>query len=189
MNINLSLLDHSPPLRVVYSQSSFRCKEILPLRAETLWRIESGVVRSFTWDDEGRMVTLGFWGKGDVVGTPLCRLKPYQVECLTNVQLSELLPESHCLQQALLTHIWKSEELLQIIHHPSISRRLFNLLKWLADQFGKPVRSGVLLDLRLTHQDLADTIGSTRVSVTRLLGRMEQQGRIVRSQRHLIVCH
>lgn len=132
-------------------------------------------------------MTLGFWGKGDIVGHPLSRMKPYQVECLTTVQISELPPESGYLQKALLTHVWKSEELLRIIHQSSIADRLLHLLLWLADQFGRPVISGTLLELRLTHQDLADTIGSTRVSVTRLLGQMEREGKIERSPRKLLL--
>ncbi|WP_216351391.1 Crp/Fnr family transcriptional regulator [Leptolyngbya sp. 'hensonii'] len=158
------------------------------MKSDTLWKIESGVVRSLTWDAEGRTVTLGFWGKGDVVGHPLSRMNPYQVECLTTVQISEFAPENSYLQHALLVHAWKSEELLKIIHQPSISDRLFHLLLWLSEQFGKPVISGTLLELRLTHQDLADTIGSTRVSVTRLLGQMQREGKIERWQRNLILC-
>jgi CRP-like cAMP-binding protein len=115
-------------------------------------------------------------------------MNPYQVECLTTVQISELPPESGYLQKTLLVHVWKSEELLKIIHQPSITDRLLHLLLWLSDQFGKPVASGMLLELRLTHQDLADTIGSTRVSVTRLLNQMEREGKIERSQRKLLLC-
>jgi CRP-like cAMP-binding protein len=172
----------------VYSQPTFKCKEILPLKPDTLWKIESGVVRSLTWDEEGRTTTLGFWGEGDVVGQPLSRMKPYQVECLTTVQVSELLPGSSYLQQALLVHAWKSGELLSVIHQPSVANRLLLLLEWLSHQFGKPVAQGTRLDLRLTHQVLADTIGSTRVSVTRLLGELEQDRKIQRSQRTLILC-
>lgn len=187
MNLRSSaLLSHSSCLHIVPSQSTFKCKEILPLEPDTLFKIESGVVRSFTWNQEGRIVTLGFWGKGDVVGHPLSRMKQYQVECLTMVQISEFSLENSYLQHALLVHAWKSEELLTIIHRPSIADRLTHLLLWLSDQFGKPVISGMLLELRLTHQDLADTIGSTRVSVTRLLGQMEQEGKIERS--HKTIC-
>jgi hypothetical protein len=66
MNADLPLLSsRSSHLHVVYSQLTFKCKNILPLKPSTLWKIESGVVRSVTWDEEGRTVTLGFWGKGD----------------------------------------------------------------------------------------------------------------------------
>jgi CRP-like cAMP-binding protein len=179
---------HPSHLRIVYSQRILKSKDILPLQSDDLWKIESGIVRSLTWDEEGRTMTLGFWGEGDVVGNPLSRMQPYQIECLTNIQMSELLPGSDYLQQALLIHAWKSEALLSIVHQPYVVDRLLRLLEWLADQFGKPVAHGMLLDLRLTHQVLAETIGSTRVSVTRLLSQLEQAGKIQRSQRKLIVC-
>lgn len=114
-------------------------------------------------------------------------MQPYQMECLTTVKISQLLPRSDDLQQGLLNHAWKSEELLSIIHQPSIAERLFCLLEWLSRQFGKPSVHGTLLDMRLTHQVLAETIGSTRVSVTRLLGQFERDGKIRRSHRHVIL--
>jgi CRP-like cAMP-binding protein len=46
-----------------------------------------------------------------------------------------------------------------------------------------------LIDLRLTHQDIAEIIGSTRVTVTRLLNAFEKQGIIQRMQRRFIVLH
>ncbi len=178
---------YSAHLRIVYSQKMLKSKDILTLEPDMLWQIERGVVRSLSWDEDGRSFTLGFWGIGDVVGYPLSRIRPYQVECLTEVQVTRLSPDSHDLQQALLVHAWKSEELLKIIHRPLVTDRLLQLLQWLASHFGKPVTQGTLLDLRLTHQDLADTIGSTRVSVTRLLQQLEREGRIRRSQRHFIL--
>lgn len=122
------------------------------------------------------------------MGQSLSCTKLDQAEYLTSVQVSELPPESGYLPKALLVHVWKSQELLKIIHQPSISDRLLHLLLWLPDQFEQPIATGTRLDLRLTHQDLADTIGSTRVSVTRLLNQMERQGKIERSQRNLILC-
>jgi CRP-like cAMP-binding protein len=172
----------------MYSQPTFKCRDLLPLEPDNLWKIEAGVVRSLTWDEEGRIITLGFWGEGDVVGYPLSQMQPYQVECLTSVQISEFSSESCYMQQALLVHVWKSEALLKIVHQSSVADRLFQLLLWLADQFGIPVISGTLLNLRLSHQDLGDTIGSTRVSVTRLLSQLEQEGKIARSHRSLILC-
>lgn len=164
------------------SQSVFKCKDLLPLKPETLWKIETGVVRSFTWDEEGRSVTLGFWGEGDVVGQPLSRMLPYQLECLTAVRVIDVRPEHDDLQQALLVHAWKSEALLKIIHQSSVLNRLLQLLEWLAGQFGQSIPQGTVLNLRLTHQDIADTIGATRVTVTRLLKQLEREGKIQRSR-------
>jgi CRP-like cAMP-binding protein len=122
-----------------------------------------------------------------VVGQPLSRLEPYQVVCLTPVQASQLPLESYFLPQALLIHAWKSEELLSILHQPSVCERLLRLLEWLSRYFGQTIPQGTLLNLRLTHQDIAETISTSRVSVTRLINQLEREGTIVRSHRHLIL--
>jgi CRP-like cAMP-binding protein len=42
--------------------------------------------------------------------------------------------------------------------------------------------------VRLTHQMLANAIGTTRVTITRLLGDLQSQGRIsFDSDRHLVI--
>ena len=46
---------------------------------------------------------------------------------------------------------------------------------------------GRLIDLRLTHQDLAELLGTTRVTVTRSLIQLEQQGLIQRLSLQRIV--
>ncbi|MGL5194687.1 MAG: helix-turn-helix domain-containing protein, partial [Chroococcales cyanobacterium] len=56
------------------------------------------------------------------------------------------------------------------------------LLEWLSAEFGHPIdnNQGRLLNLRMTHQDFADTIGSSRVTITRLLSHFEREGIIER---------
>ena len=148
-----------------------------------MWKIERGVVRSQTLDEDGRAITLGFWGQGDLLGAPLCRMKPYHVECLTPVEISELPPGSCQLPDALdalLVHVWKSEEFLAIVQQRFVVQRLWGLLEWLAEEFGTATADGQMFDLRLTHQDMAETINATRVTVTRLLKQFEQAGKIRR---------
>ncbi|MCA1992234.1 MAG: Crp/Fnr family transcriptional regulator [Coleofasciculus sp. S288] len=188
MSLSTSIPSSFPTrLRVVYPQQAFNCKDVIPLRPGCIWKIEQGVVRSLTWDEEGTPITLGFWGQEDVVGQPLSRLELYQVVCLTPVKASQVPLESYFLQQALLVHAWKSEELLSILHQHSVYERLWRLLKWLSRHFGQMVAQGTLLNLRLTHQDIAETIGTSRVTVTRLINQLEREGKILRSHRHLIL--
>jgi len=54
-------------------------------------------------------------------------------------------------------------------------------------KFGQPVKEGWKIGFKLPHQELADAIGSFRVTVTRLLRRLEQQGVIERFGRNSIV--
>jgi len=78
---------------------------------------------------------------------------------------------------------------MEILHCRSVESSLLQLFGWLAKRFGQEVERGQLIDLRLTHQDIAELIGSTRVTITRLLNDLEKQGIIKRVQRQFIVLH
>ncbi|NJL46135.1 MAG: Crp/Fnr family transcriptional regulator, partial [Leptolyngbyaceae cyanobacterium SM2_3_12] len=115
----------SPPrLSIV---QTFARKEFLPLIPDRVWLLEKGLVRTLSWNSEGRVTTFGIWGRGDVVGLPLSRLSPYQVECLTPVVVTEILPDdqSSFLYDALLKHLWYSQELFDIVQKTSVSRCVF----------------------------------------------------------------
>lgn len=166
----------------------FASRSALPLQQHRLWQIEIGVVRTLTWLKDGTTVTLGLWGPGDVVGSVLSTVEPYQIECLTKVE-AVVLPFSEAPQvtEVLLTHVRQLEELMVIRSHKKVDVMLINLLSWLAQKFGREVETGHLIDLRLTHQDIAELLGATRVTVTRTLSLLEQQGLICRLPLHRIV--
>ncbi|TVP69772.1 MAG: Crp/Fnr family transcriptional regulator [Leptolyngbya sp. LCM1.Bin17] len=166
---------------------TFTPKTHLPLSRDRVWLIEQGIVRTFTWSDRGYLTILGIWGQGDIVGLPLSPMTPYQVECLTPVAVAEvpLGSQSRYWQELLLNHLWRSQELFHILHNPQMTDRLLALLHWLAQRFGQSTPQGLLLDAILTHHQLAETLGSSRVTVTRLLSRLEQQGKIIRFRRQV----
>lgn len=179
-----------PNLSAERTTSTFARRSLLPLRRDSLWLIESGVVRTLTWHEDGTSITLGLWGPGDVVGRVLSKANPYQIECLTPVEAS-LLPDSrwHEATEAMILHIQRSGKLMEILHCRQAESSLIRMFAWLAERFGQEVEQGQLIDLRLTHQDIADLIGLTRVTVTRLLNDLEKQGIIQRVQRQFIVLH
>jgi CRP-like cAMP-binding protein len=166
---------------------SLKRREQLLLNTKRLWYIEGGAVRTYTFDDDG-IITLGFWGKGDIIGKPFACIQPYEAECLMSVELRKLQPdECWNLNQLLLSHLHQTQALLQI-RNGKIHQRLQQLLDWLAYKFGQKSERGQLIPLRLTHQDIAETIGTTRVTVTRLLGQLEQEGHISWARYYLVLC-
>lgn len=73
------------------------------------------------------------------------------------------------------------EELVKCLLPRETEARLANLLPILARKFGQfdeaqDSDGGVTLDLRLTHQDLAAMVASTRESVTKVLNDMRSRG-------------
>ena len=68
------------------------------------------------------------------------------------------------------------ERRLRHLLFQSNRERLSHLLLELAEDYGRRVNDGgVEVSIRLSHQDLASVIGSTRESVTLLLGKMQQE--------------
>lgn len=166
----------------------FKTRSTLPSTPDHLWKIETGVVKTLSWLEDGTTVILGLWGPGDVVGQALSKTDPYQIESLTRVEAT-LLPlyQLHELGSVLLNHIQQAEELMVIRRYKRVDMILIKLLNWLGQRFGHEIEKGRLIDLRLTHQDLAEIIGATRVTVTRTLILLEQQGFIERLSLHRIV--
>jgi CRP-like cAMP-binding protein len=170
-------------------QRLFSRRELIPLENDVLWRIERGVVRTLTWSEDGTSITLGYWSIGDLIGYPLSRVRPYQIECLTSVEAS-MVPSFlwHQDVQALLSHIQQAEELLSIVHRQPTSLRLWKFLAWLGERFGRELEQGKLIDLNITHQEMAEVLNTTRVTVTRLLQQFEEEGKILRHKRSIILC-
>ncbi|MEX0726410.1 MAG: Crp/Fnr family transcriptional regulator [Planctomycetaceae bacterium] len=65
--------------------------------------------------------------------------------------------------------------------------RLAHLLLELIEQYGKHLAEGILIDLRLSHQELASIIGATRETVTALLGEMQYDRLITVGRQRIVV--
>ncbi|MEO1393691.1 MAG: Crp/Fnr family transcriptional regulator [Cyanobacteria bacterium J06634_5] len=158
----------------------FRLKrnDLLDSHSKGLWRIHSGYVRTLSWTQEGTLVPLGFWGKGDIIGYPIAQATPYQAKCLSVVEVESLGTTYGFSQEQVLAQVRQSNDLLKISHYRQAEAQLLEFICWLAQRFGQPVREGHLLKIRLTHQEIAESIGITRVTVSRLLKALEREKKI-----------
>ncbi|WP_299489039.1 Crp/Fnr family transcriptional regulator [Acaryochloris sp. IP29b_bin.137] len=185
----------SPSLSArMYSQnrsaSSTLCfpdRAFLPSEPQHLWQVERGLIRTYTWDSQGDITTLGIWGSGEIVGQSLSNLSPYTIQCLGTVEVRSLMPNSLITSEAILSHAQQLTTLLKIISIKRADDRLLNLLQWLAQRFGHVTPVGTCTTLPITHQELAETANITRVTATRLIGSMEQQGILQWSRRRQFI--
>ncbi|NJM99721.1 MAG: Crp/Fnr family transcriptional regulator [Phormidesmis sp. RL_2_1] len=142
------------------------------------WKIHAGYVRSLTWNSEGESVPLGFWSKGDIVGNAIPQTHPYQVQCLTAVSVEYLGNNYGYSQGSVFAQVRQSNDLLRIAYCRQTEQRLLQFVCWLAGAFGETTPAGRQLLIKLTHQEIAESIGATRVTVTRLLNILERTGKI-----------
>lgn len=80
------------------------------------------------------------------------------------------------LLQGLSSRILQTETMIETLTHRDMSSRLVSFLLVLCRDFGMPGTRGITIDLKLSHQAIAEAIGSTRVTITRLLGDLRNDG-------------
>lgn len=168
---------------------------VIPLAAESLWRVEQGVVKLTHLDSEGSEVIVGIAGPGMVFGRRLSFLEVYQAIALGEVTLNQFLLAdleasvelAQTLFPSLIQHIQQTEALLAIIGQRTVEVRLQQLLLLLAQAVGQPEAEGIRLSIRLTHEELASMIRSSRVTVTRLLGQFKRQGWLAVDRKHHLI--
>lgn len=170
--------------------------DAIPLMASGLWQVCQGLVQLSTLYPTGEEGLLGWAGPGMCFGLGLTCLQTYRATAASEVYLMAYsmveIESSPQLAQELLPQMGRRlrqmEAMLAIAGQRRVDDRLYQLLLLLKQEFGQPVTEGTRLNIRLTHQDIANAICTTRVTVTRMLGRLQQQGMISRdSDRHLIL--
>jgi CRP/FNR family transcriptional regulator len=78
------------------------------------------------------------------------------------------------------------DETIESLLDREVSARLATLLSHLGDRFGEPYGSGTVLKVRLTHQDLANMIASTREAVSKEMSEFQRTG-LIETRNHRIV--
>lgn len=169
------------------SSTCFRDRALLPSESKELWQIRRGLVRTYTWDLNGNITTLGIWGERDIVGQSLSNVTPYVIQSLGTVEAYPLTITQWHNPEAILSHAQQLTILLKIISIKRADDRLLSLLKWLAQRFGHVTPAGICTTLPMTHQELAEIANVTRVTATRLIGDLEQQGILEWSRRRQFV--
>jgi len=167
----------------------FRNGDELPNEQDHIWLILDGVIKTFSTNESGTAVTLGFWGNRDVVGMPLSKITPYKIKCMSNVKAIAIAQSQQASVVAeCIYHQQQTQQLIYIVRHTNrVAKRLWLFLKWLGGKFGRTIPEGKLIDFRLTHQELAEAIGTTRITVTKTLNQFEREGFILRPKTRCII--
>ncbi|MGD1941542.1 MAG: global nitrogen regulator NtcA [Leptolyngbyaceae cyanobacterium] len=116
---------------------------------------------------------------------------PVELLSLPIDQVQPALTENPELAMVMLkglsSRILQTEMMIETLAHRDMGSRLVSFLLILCRDFGLPSSDGITIDLKLSHQAIAEAIGSTRVTVTRLLGYLRQEGMIAIHKKKITV--
>ena len=190
---------HARPRRARSTTSTYaKGQEIFgPGRGQGLvYIVRSGCVRLYKTLPDGRSINLGLLGPNTVfaqedayeglsTGSTAEALVESTVSVVESGELASLIAESPELASAVVHGMTRRLTELQTLAEHLLVRdtsvRLATTLMTLAKGFGRPTADGMTaITLPLTHQSLANMIGSNRVTVTRKLLELQEKG-LVRS--------
>nr|WP_228014268.1 helix-turn-helix domain-containing protein [Fortiea sp. LEGE XX443] len=170
--------------------------ETIPLNTSVIWYVCRGWVKLSTFSESGEEILLGLAKTQMVFGSSLTSLSIYQAIALSDVELvpiyvSEIAVTpalSYILLPKLNQRLQQTESFLVISKKQLVEDRLHYLLELLKQEVGESIEGGTRLSVRFTHEDIASACGTTRVTITRLLGKLQQQGLITfDSKKHIIL--
>jgi PAS domain S-box-containing protein len=179
--------------RVVYKHSK---GEIIPLNLQEIWYVCRGWVKLCTICESGEEVMVGLAGEGMVFGSSMTSLQIYQATAMSDVEIvsihtAELVASpmlSHILLPKINQRLRQTESFLAVSGRRRVQDRFYYLLQVLQQEVGEPVPEGIRLKVRLIHEDLASACCTTRVTITRLMGKLQKQEKICfDSKNHLIL--
>ncbi|MGF1542445.1 MAG: Crp/Fnr family transcriptional regulator [Pleurocapsa sp.] len=161
-----------------------------------VWQVYKGVVQLSRISHDGKEVILGWGTSNTAFGSWLNDPPHYRALALSDVYVKwyaeKDIQRSSSLARSLLAQfsdrLIQSEQLLAIAAIRKIEERLWQLLLLLQNIMGQQGTDGIRLQVRFTHQQLAEIICTTRVTVTRVLGTFQDRGWIsIDSDRHIMI--
>ena len=170
----------------------------VPLLRNHLWLVVRGMVKLTCITEHGDDLVLGLAGANEPFGEPLTNVDLYEATTLCDTDLlclsmDEVESTPHlamALVRAMASRMRQSEALISLWGLRRVEERVRGFLELLAEEYGQPCDQGLRLNLRFTHQEIASALSTTRVTVTRVLGMLRDEGWLqLDDQRQLVVSH
>lgn len=173
-------------------------------RCQSVFAVCEGSVKLVTASSEGRVLLLRFARPGEMLALAEAMLGPGPYECSavaaepsilaavpsdTFMRFISSYPEACLALTVALSEQYKfaqRETKFIGMGDPSIVRLAHLLLEWSGER-GTAAADGVHVPLHVTHGELAQAIGSTRETVTRVLGNLTRDRLVERRNDEIVI--
>lgn len=171
--------------------------------ASSFFVVEAGSVKLTQLTPEGHQVVLRLLGSGEAFGgVAAFGGGPYPVtaEAVTDASAFEwpgpvmatLMEQYPRLTMNALRFVVARLHELQVRYRQlateKVERRVAHALIRLVQQAGRRVETGVLIDLPLSREDIAQMTGTTLYTVSRIVSRWEADGILEAGRQRMVIC-
>lgn len=180
----------------------FKKNEIILFRGDTnnyIYIIFEGEVKVSQSTEDGKEVILFIHQAGEIFGetslfdrgnspalisatkNTLCAVISMNDLYSIMFNYNDILERLIHILSSRLCHSW---ELIQMLNSNNAPQRIKTLLMMLAKRSGRNTREETILNIRLTHQSIANMTGLTRETVTRVIDVWQRNGEISTINKH-----
>ncbi len=167
-------------------------------RSDQLYAILEGKIKVVVMDSEGREIVVNLLGAGDCFGeismidgetrsATIVTTEPTQVLTIGRAEFTPILNSNPDLMQHLLKLLARkvraATSMVESLAFEDVYARLIRLLTNLA----RPKGNLLVVEERLTHQEIANMIGSSREAVSRMLKALSSGGYISIDQKRISI--
>lgn len=171
-------------------------------RGNAVFLLTSGRIRLYHVTSDGKETVLTFIEPGEIFGELTLfgqtqreefaeAMEKSTVVMIPGAEVQQLMETQPALTIQLTRLMGlrrqRIERRLKSLLFRSNRERLVFLLLELAEKYGKSTPAGVTIGIRLSHQELASMIGSTRETITVLLGELQLEGCLLVKRRQTIL--
>lgn len=170
--------------------------------SDAVYLLKQGRVRISRLSDTGKHFTLVILEPGDIFGESalfgdeprknfaealddayICAIDKKEFEKIVMRNPTVTLKLARIVEHRLE----EAQEQMENLVFYDVQKRLARLLLKLGDIHGKFSERGIFIDLRLTHEDMASLIGSTRETTSKILNEFKSHGYIDMVRRHVVL--
>lgn len=169
--------------------------------AEKIYVIKSGRVRLLKTAASGKEMVLEVMIPGQICGgTTLFgdvhrngaqAVEPTVVYGMTRVSYNELLAKYPNIARGIITYLgaklMDAHDVIISLVSSKVESRIAAVIVRLCENHGTPVRDGIMINIRLTRQDIADIVGSTVETAIRIISRFQKDGLLSTVKGRLII--
>ena len=174
----------------------FKKNEVILHEEDTnkfMYIVLSGSVRVVQITEDGKEILLAIHQAGEFFGEMSFidgKTSPATIvaadDCVINILsrdefYSTIYTHKKVLYNLLLilcSRLRESWEKIQLLNLKNASERLKILFYMLSNKYGEKTSKGIILNIKLTHQDMAEMTGMARETVTRVLDKWNKEGEI-----------
>lgn len=171
-------------------------------KGEAFFFVKSGKVKIYKTSLDGRDITLNILGEGSIfaevtlfndVSYPATveTMENSEIGIILNKDIEKMILSNNELAlqiiKVLSKRLYRSQKTIKDMAFSDTYNRTSRTLLDLCERHGKETKTGIEIDIGITRQDIANMVGTSRETVSRIISDLKKEGVVDTSAKKIII--